>query len=94
MAMMDTSYSLICRPSLSTIHLPIYDMGALAVRLLTKILNQEESRNKRSVRRLYKYLSTLIDYSINHAKWFIFIFTLTLNMKFNMMYLQQMKETT
>ena len=42
MAMMDTSYSLICIPSLSTIHLPIYDMGALAVRLLTKILNQEE----------------------------------------------------
>ena len=46
MAMMDTSYSLICRPSLSTIHLPIYDMGALAVRLLTKILNQEELETK------------------------------------------------
>ncbi len=44
--MMDTSYSLICRPSLSTIHLPIYDMGALAVRLLTKILNQEELETK------------------------------------------------
>ena len=36
----------ICRPSLSTIHLPIYDMGALAVRLLTKILNQEELETK------------------------------------------------
>ena len=47
MAMMDTSYSLICRPSLSTIHLPIYDMGALAVRLLTKILNQEELETKK-----------------------------------------------
>lgn len=39
---MDTSYSIMCRPSLSTIHVPVYDMGALAVRLLTKILNEEE----------------------------------------------------
>ena len=35
--MMDTSYALICRPALTSIHVPVYDMGALAVRLLTKI---------------------------------------------------------
>ena len=40
--MMNTSYALICRPSLTSIHVPVYDMGALAVRLLTKILNNED----------------------------------------------------
>lgn len=40
--MMNTSYALICRPALTSIHVPVYDMGALAVRLLTKILNDEE----------------------------------------------------
>ncbi len=45
-SMMDTSYSLMCRPALTSIHLPIYDMGALAVRLLTKILNDEEIETK------------------------------------------------
>ena len=44
--MMNTSYALICRPSLTSIHVPVYDMGALAVRLLTKILNDEEIENK------------------------------------------------
>lgn len=44
--LMDTSYSIMCRPSLSTIHVPIYDMGALAIRLLTKILNDEEITTK------------------------------------------------
>ena len=43
---MNTSYALICRPSLTSIHVPVYDMGALAVRLLTKILNDEEIENK------------------------------------------------
>ena len=37
--MMDTSYANICRPPLTTIHVPVYDMGAIAIRLLTKILN-------------------------------------------------------
>jgi len=45
-SMMDTSYSLMCRPTLTSIHLPIYDMGALAVRLLTKILNDEKIETK------------------------------------------------
>lgn len=40
--MMNTSYSIMSRPTLSSIHIPVYDMGALAVRLLTKILNEEE----------------------------------------------------
>ena len=44
--MMNTSYALICRPSLTSIHVPVYDMGALAVRLLTKILNEEEIEDK------------------------------------------------
>lgn len=44
--MMDTSYSIMCRPSLSSIHVPVYDMGALAIRLLTKILNDEEIDTK------------------------------------------------
>lgn len=45
-SMMDTSYSLMSRPTLTSIHLPIYDMGALAVRLLTKILNNEKIETK------------------------------------------------
>lgn len=44
--MMNTSYALICRPALSSIHVPVYDMGALAVRLLTKILNEEDIDTK------------------------------------------------
>ena len=40
--MMNTSYALICRPSLTSVYVPVYDMGALALRLLTKILNNEE----------------------------------------------------
>ena len=43
---MNTSYSIMCRPSLSSIHVPVYDMGALAIRLLTKILNEEEIETK------------------------------------------------
>lgn len=44
--MMNTSYALICRPPLTSIHVPVYDMGALAVRLLTKILNDEDIETK------------------------------------------------
>ena len=40
--MMNTSYASMCRPPLTSIHVPVYDMGALAVRLLTKILNDED----------------------------------------------------
>ncbi|MFR7591530.1 MAG: LacI family DNA-binding transcriptional regulator [Longibaculum sp.] len=44
--MLNTSYALICRPALTSIHVPVYDMGALAVRLLTKILNEEDIDTK------------------------------------------------
>jgi LacI family transcriptional regulator len=44
--MMDTSYSIMCRPALSSIHVSVYDMGALAIRLLTKMLNDEEIETK------------------------------------------------
>ncbi len=44
--MMNTSYAQICRPALTSIYVPVYDMGALAVRLLTKMLNNEiENKN-------------------------------------------------
>ncbi len=44
--MMNSTYASICRPTLTSVHMPIYDMGALAVRLLTKILHQEEIDTK------------------------------------------------
>ena len=44
--MMNTSYALMCRPALTSIHVSVYDMGALAIRLLTKILNNEEIDTK------------------------------------------------
>lgn len=47
--MMNTTYAIMCRPSLSSIHVPVYDMGALAVRLLTKILNDESIETKEVV---------------------------------------------
>lgn len=43
--MFNTSYALMCKPRLTSIHIPIYNMGALAVRLLTKMLNNEEIEN-------------------------------------------------
>lgn len=44
--MMNTSYALISRPALTSVHVPVYDMGALAVRMLTKILNEEDIETK------------------------------------------------
>lgn len=44
--MLNTSYASMCRPALTSIHVPVYDMGALAVRLLTKILNEESIDTK------------------------------------------------
>ena len=40
--MFNTSYALMSKPRLTSIYIPIYNMGALAVRLLTKMLNGEE----------------------------------------------------
>lgn len=47
--MMDTNYALMCRPALTSVHVPVYDMGALAVRLLTKILNEENVEESKIV---------------------------------------------
>jgi LacI family transcriptional regulator len=44
--MMNTSYSIMSRPSLTTIHVPVYEMGAMAIRLMTKMLNEEEIDQK------------------------------------------------
>ncbi|MFQ6862215.1 MAG: LacI family DNA-binding transcriptional regulator [Beduini sp.] len=40
--MFNTTYALMSKPTLTSINIPIYNMGALAVRLLTKMLNNEE----------------------------------------------------
>ena len=40
--MVDSTYAIISRPKLTSVHLPIYDMGAVAVRMITKMLNEEE----------------------------------------------------
>ncbi len=40
--MFNTTYALMSKPMLTSINIPIYNMGALAVRLLTKMLNNEE----------------------------------------------------
>ncbi|WP_249030508.1 LacI family DNA-binding transcriptional regulator [Tannockella kyphosi] len=44
--MLNTSYAVMCRPQLSSLNVPIYDMGALAVRLLTKFLQGEAIESK------------------------------------------------
>jgi len=38
----NTLYSLMSRPQLSTVTVPTYDIGAVAMRLLTKLMNREE----------------------------------------------------
>ena len=38
----NTLYALMSRPQLSTINVPTYDIGAVAMRLLTKLMNREE----------------------------------------------------
>lgn len=44
--MLNTSYSIMCKPTLSSMNVPVYDMGALAVRLLTKFLQDEVIESK------------------------------------------------
>lgn len=44
--MMNTSYSIMSRPALTTIHVPVYELGAMAIRLLTKMLNGDEIEEK------------------------------------------------
>lgn len=47
--MLNSSYSIMTKPTISTLNVPVYDMGALAVRLLTKLLNDEELESKQIV---------------------------------------------
>ncbi len=44
--MLNTTYALMCEPMLSSVNVPVYDMGAMAVRLLTKFLQGEEIESK------------------------------------------------
>ena len=41
----NTKYALMSRPQLSTINIPTYDIGAVAMRLLTKLMKEEEIEN-------------------------------------------------
>lgn len=43
---LNSSYSIMCKPTISTLSVPVYDMGAMAVRLLTKLLDEDEIESK------------------------------------------------
>jgi LacI family transcriptional regulator len=49
MSFQNTKYSKLCRPTLSTIDNPIYDIGAVSMRLLTKLMNNESVEQKNVV---------------------------------------------
>ncbi|MGL4372702.1 MAG: substrate-binding domain-containing protein, partial [Turicibacter sp.] len=38
----NTKYAIMSRPQLSTVNIPTYDIGAVAMRLLTKLMKEEE----------------------------------------------------
>ncbi len=38
----NTKYARLARPQLSCVDLPIYDLGAVGMRLLTKLMNEEK----------------------------------------------------
>ncbi|MFP4077755.1 MAG: LacI family DNA-binding transcriptional regulator [Candidatus Izemoplasmataceae bacterium] len=42
----NTKYSLLSRPRLSCVDVPIYDIGAVSMRVLTKLMNQEEIEDR------------------------------------------------
>ncbi len=42
----NTKYALLSRPSLTCIDTPVYDIGAVSMRLLTKLMSNEEVENK------------------------------------------------
>lgn len=43
----NTKYSILSRPALSCVDIPIYDIGAVAMRYLTKLMNNEAVENKK-----------------------------------------------
>ncbi len=49
MGSQNTKQSRMCYPTLSTVNSPVYDIGAVAMRLLTKLMNQEEIEEKNVV---------------------------------------------
>jgi LacI family transcriptional regulator len=45
----NTKYALLSRPTLTSIDIPVYDIGAVSMRLLTKLMNQNDVDNIRIV---------------------------------------------
>ncbi|MBN2268726.1 MAG: LacI family DNA-binding transcriptional regulator [Acholeplasmataceae bacterium] len=45
----NTKYSLLSRPNLTSIDIPVYDIGAVSMRLLTKLMNNKEVDNIRII---------------------------------------------
>ena len=39
----NTKYALLSRPNLTCIDIPVYDIGAVSMRLLTKLMNGEDN---------------------------------------------------
>ena len=45
----NTKYALLSRPTLTSLDIPVYDIGAVAMRLLTKLMTTEEVDNSRVI---------------------------------------------
>ncbi len=45
----NTKYALLSRPTLTSIDIPVYDIGAVSMRLLTKLMNQKDVDNIRII---------------------------------------------
>lgn len=45
----NTKYALLSRPNLTSIDVPVYDIGAVSMRLLTKLMNQQDVDNIRII---------------------------------------------
>ena len=43
---LDTKYNTIMRPQVSSFSIPSYDLGAVSMRMMTKMLQKEEDENK------------------------------------------------
>lgn len=61
--MLNATYSIMCRPTLTSMNVPVYNMGALAVRLLTKYLREEEIESKEIA---VQYILIKRDSTLNH----------------------------
>jgi LacI family transcriptional regulator len=45
----NTKYARMARPSLSTIHVPLYEMGSIAAQMITKMLNNDDLKSSNMV---------------------------------------------